>query len=196
MSTLKNSLPDELIALWSPENEIEESHLIAVGDDSDENNAITMDGNAEDTIIDDSNGYKTELSDREKLKAAYALNLCTVSVSQIVKDRDQYIMDQEYDAILNKLNLEEMPKDAPLREVLEELLDVITHFRVSEIEKQFVEKEYQLKKPYTCYIYKPFLFLGKGLFFGDFALDSDILPSYLLDLSAENLCSFNEPFLA
>ena len=29
-------------------------------------------------------------------------------------------------------------------------------------------------KSFTCFIYKPFLFLGKGLFFGDFALDSDI----------------------
>ena len=40
--------------------------------------------------------------------------------------------------------------------------------------KDLFKKEYQLKKPYTCYIYKPFLFLGKGLFFGDFALDSEI----------------------
>jgi CRP-like cAMP-binding protein len=30
------------------------------------------------------------------------------------------------------------------------------------------------KNSITCYIYKPFLFLNKGLFFGDFALDSDI----------------------
>lgn len=30
------------------------------------------------------------------------------------------------------------------------------------------------KKLFTCFIYKPFLFLGKGLFFGDFALDSNI----------------------
>ena len=29
------------------------------------------------------------------------------------------------------------------------------------------------KKSFSCFIYKPFLFLGKGLFFGDFALDSD-----------------------
>lgn len=143
MSTLKNSLPDELIALWSPENEIEESHLIAVGDDSDENNAITMDGNAEDTIIDDSNGYKTELSDREKLKAAYALNLCTVSVSQIVKDRDQYIMDQEYDAILNNLNLQNLPDDESLLKILKEILDVITFFKIQEGDRAFIEEDYK-----------------------------------------------------
>ena len=91
-----------------------------------------------------SNPTTKEIENKQK-RVAYALNMCTVSVSQIIDYDDIYILDQEYDAILNKLNLEEMPKDAPLREVLEELLDVITHFRVSEIEKQFVEKEYQLK---------------------------------------------------
>ena len=30
------------------------------------------------------------------------------------------------------------------------------------------------KHPITCYIYEPFLFMGSGLFFGDFALDSEI----------------------
>ena len=36
------------------------------------------------------------------------------------------------------------------------------------------EEEKEEKKSFTCFIYKPFLFLGKGLFFGDFALDSEI----------------------
>ena len=40
--------------------------------------------------------------------------------------------------------------------------------------KDIFKKEFSQKKSYTCFIYKPFLFLGKGLFFGDFALDSDI----------------------
>ena len=38
---------------------------------------------------------------REKLQAAYALNLCTVSVSQIVDYDDAIILDQEYESILN-----------------------------------------------------------------------------------------------
>ena len=36
------------------------------------------------------------------------------------------------------------------------------------------EEEKEEKKSFTCFIYKPFLFLGKGLFFGDFALDSEM----------------------
>lgn len=45
---------------------------------------------------------------------------------------------------------------------------------VYEIYKKLFQKDLNQKKTYTCYIYKPFLFLGKGLFFGDFALDSDM----------------------
>ena len=40
--------------------------------------------------------------------------------------------------------------------------------------KDFFKRDFYLKKPYTCFIYEPFLFLGKGLFFGDFALDSEM----------------------
>ena len=40
--------------------------------------------------------------------------------------------------------------------------------------KNLFQKDETTKKPFTCFAYKPFLFLGKGLFFGDFALDSDM----------------------
>ena len=40
--------------------------------------------------------------------------------------------------------------------------------------KDLFEKEDDVKKSFTCFVYKPFLYLGKGLFFGDFALDSEI----------------------
>lgn len=45
---------------------------------------------------------------------------------------------------------------------------------IYEYYKDIFKKDFSQKKSYTCFIYKPFLFLGKGLFFGDFALDSDI----------------------
>ena len=79
----------------------------------------------------------------EKRKAAYALNMCTVSVSQIVDYNDSYILEQEYDAILNNLNLKEMPKDEALLRILSELLNVITFFRIQDIKKAQIEKRYQ-----------------------------------------------------
>lgn len=84
-------------------------------------------------------------TDAEKRQAAYALNLCMISVSQIIDYNDIYILEQEYNAILNNLNLEEMPKDEALLNILKQLLDTITFFRIQEGDKEFLEKEYQQK---------------------------------------------------
>ena len=80
---------------------------------------------------------------QEQLKAAYALNMCTVSVSQIVDYNDEYILEQEYEAILNNLNLEQMPKDEALLNILVKLLNVITFFRIDKIKRAQIEKKYQ-----------------------------------------------------
>ena len=50
---------------------------------------------------------KIAVSDEDKIKAAYALNMCMVSVSQIIDYSDLNILEQEYEAILNNLNLEQ-----------------------------------------------------------------------------------------
>ena len=80
---------------------------------------------------------------QEKLRAAYALNMCTVSVSQIVDYNDEYILEQEYEAILNNLNLEEIPKDEALLNILVKLLNVITFFRIDKVKRAQIEKKYQ-----------------------------------------------------
>ncbi len=83
---------------------------------------------------------KKELTD---LKVAYALNMCTVSVSQIVQYNDVYVLEQEYNAILNNLNLEEMPTDIALLDTLTQILNTITFFRIQEIKKNQIEQKYQ-----------------------------------------------------
>ena len=50
-----------------------------------------------------------------------------------------HVIDQTLDF------LENMPKDDSLLKILTQLLDTITFFRISETEKEFVEKEYQHK---------------------------------------------------
>ncbi|MGN0292287.1 MAG: hypothetical protein ACI4C5_10145, partial [Lachnospiraceae bacterium] len=79
----------------------------------------------------------------EKRQAAYALNMCTVSVSQIVDYNDVYIMEQEYEAILNNLNLKQMPKDEALLRILSEIMNTITFFRIQDIRKKKIEKKYE-----------------------------------------------------
>ena len=91
------------------------------------------------------NNGDTSFFENEKVKTAYALNLCTVSISQIIDYNDIVILEQEYDTILNNLNLENMPKDEALLKILKQLLDTITFFRIQEEDKRFVEREYQHK---------------------------------------------------
>lgn len=88
---------------------------------------------------------RNEYNIDEKRQAAYALNLCTVSVSQIVDYNDINILDQEYETILNNLNLEHMPKDEALLDILRRLLETISFFRIQEGDKKFIEREYELK---------------------------------------------------
>lgn len=88
---------------------------------------------------------KKWLLEENQIKAAYALNLCTVSVSQIVDYHDLYILEQEYEGILNNLNLENIPHDEELLSVLKRILDTITFFRILEEDKQRIEKRYQNK---------------------------------------------------
>lgn len=80
-----------------------------------------------------------------KIKTAYALNLCTVSISQIIDYADINVLEQEYETILNNLNIEQMPKDEALLKILKELLDTITFFRIQEGDKEFIDREYQNK---------------------------------------------------
>lgn len=82
---------------------------------------------------------------KEQIQAAYALNLCSVSVSQIIDYNDINILEQEYDTILNNLNLENIPKDEALLDIMKRLLETITFFRIQELEKTRIEKDYQYK---------------------------------------------------
>ena len=93
----------------------------------------------------DERDEKKNISDEEKIRVAYALNMCMVSVSQIIDYDDLHILDQEYDGILNNLNLEMMPKDEALLSILKQILDTITFFRLQEGDRKLLDKEYQQK---------------------------------------------------
>ena len=69
------------------------------------------------------------ITNNEQLKAAYALNMCTVSLSQIVDYNDINVLKQEYDAILNNLNIENIIKDEAMLEALKKILDTC-HFYI------------------------------------------------------------------
>ena len=87
------------------------------------------------TLLEDED-VKVVKTDEEKLKAAYALNLCMVSISQIIDYNDIYILEQEYDAILNNINLEKMPR---LDDTTDALAIAICHTHTSRF-NSYVDK--------------------------------------------------------
>lgn len=84
-----------------------------------------------------------EISQNEKLKAAYALNLFTVSIKQIIDYNDINIMQYEYDTIINNLNLEKIIKDEKLLDVIKYIMDEITSCLIRQGDRKFIEKDYK-----------------------------------------------------
>jgi len=86
-----------------------------------------------------------KITEKQKKEAAYALNLCTVSLTQIMDYSDPYILEQEYDAILNNLNIQNIIHDDALLVLIKKIMETLTFYRIQEGDKKFLEKEYQGK---------------------------------------------------
>lgn len=84
-------------------------------------------------------------SDANKLRAATALNMCTASVSEIIAKNNLVAMEQEYNAILNNLNIESIIKDEALLKVMRKLLDTISFFRLSDMERRRLQVRHERK---------------------------------------------------
>ena len=81
----------------------------------------------------------------EKRKAAMALNLCATSISRIIASNDMEVLDVEYNAILNNLNLQNMIKDEVLLSTFKSILDTITFYRLQAGDRGRAEARYQHK---------------------------------------------------
>ena len=84
-------------------------------------------------------------TEAEKRKAAMALNLCATSISRIIASNDMEVLDVEYNAILNNLNLQNMVKDEALLSTFKSILDTITFYRLQAGDKRRAEARYQQK---------------------------------------------------
>ena len=74
-----------------------------------------------------------------KKRAAMALNLCTTSISHIIASGNVEVMEQEYNAILNNINLQVIVKDEALLSTMRKILDTIIFFRLQEKERKLLE---------------------------------------------------------
>ena len=79
----------------------------------------------------------------EQIKAAYALNIWTVSVAQIIAYNDVNVLNQEYNTIMNNLSLKNIIKADALLDVITEILDEITYLRMDYGDQELLDRKYQ-----------------------------------------------------
>lgn len=85
------------------------------------------------------------VTEKEKAKVAYALNLCAASISQIIDSKDIIVLRQEREFILGNLNLQNFVKHSALLDVIKQILNAITYFEIQAGDLSFIEKKYQQK---------------------------------------------------
>ena len=82
------------------------------------------------------------VGEQQKKRAAMALNLCATSISNIIACGNIEAMEQEYNSILNNINLQMIVKDEPLLATMRKILDTITFFRLQEGDRKRLEERH------------------------------------------------------
>jgi hypothetical protein len=82
---------------------------------------------------------------KKQMRAACALNMCMVSLSQIVDYQDLEILKMEYDSVLNNLNLEKVVKDESLLKALQAIMDACHFYILHAKEKEILKKKQQAR---------------------------------------------------
>ncbi|MBF0411792.1 MAG: hypothetical protein HQK70_03660 [Desulfamplus sp.] len=82
-----------------------------------------------DKIMADLNKEQTQL------QVLQSLNLIAVSLTHIMTYNDKMVLDQEYNTIINNLNLSNIP-DADIITLLQELMDLLTSSKIQEQERE------------------------------------------------------------
>ena len=74
--------------------------------------------------------------------AILALNYCHFSLYKIIEYNDRIVLDEEYDIIINNINLTKI-NDPELIVILKELMDVLTQFKLDERSKEKLLRQYE-----------------------------------------------------
>ena len=81
---------------------------------------------------------------------AVALNYCHMSLSKILLYNDRIVLDEEYNEIINNVNLANI-KDEEIINLLKDLMDTITKFKLQEGDKERFLKEYERRVEMAFY---------------------------------------------
>lgn len=81
---------------------------------------------------------------KDARNAVMALNYLHSSLNKIVTYNDKIVLEEEYDNIINNINLTVI-KDREIVNVITHLMDTLTTFKLTEMEKEQLKREYQEK---------------------------------------------------
>ncbi len=80
----------------------------------------------------------------EQLQVLQSLNQIAVSLNHIITYNDKVVLDQEYNNIINNLNLSKIP-DADIITLLQELMDLLTNSKIQDHEREYLSYKYDKK---------------------------------------------------
>jgi hypothetical protein len=80
--------------------------------------------------------------EQAQLQALQALNQIAVSLTHILTYNDKVVLDQEYNTIINNLNLSKIPDEAIIN-LLQELMDLLTTSKIQEHERAYLAQTYE-----------------------------------------------------
>ncbi len=75
--------------------------------------------------------------DQAQLQVLQSLNLIAVSLTHIMTYNDKVVLDQEYNTIINNLNLSNIP-DADIITLLQELMDLLTSSKIQDHDREYI----------------------------------------------------------
>jgi len=78
--------------------------------------------------------------DDSSMRSMVAMNYCSYSLSVIQHYKNRILLDNQYDEIINNINLKNIPDDDTIN-VIQQVLDGLTAFRLNEMEKDFLRQD-------------------------------------------------------
>lgn len=88
--------------------------------------------------------------DYDPIQTALTLNYATVSLYRIVSYNDVMILQQEYENIINNINLSKI-EDEEIIQLFTGLMDTLTYTQINDKHKQFVQRKYERKVENALY---------------------------------------------
>jgi tetratricopeptide (TPR) repeat protein len=77
-----------------------------------------------------------------QMKVLQSLNQIAVSLTHIITYNDKVVLDQEYNTIINNLNLSKIP-DVDIITLLQELMDLLTSSKIQDHDRAFLSRSFE-----------------------------------------------------